>query len=396
MNKYIKNSFLCVVIFLLSVLSSCVDDNTYSVPDEFKSYVENFVSEAAKRGKTYDFTKTGLIIEFADLKDNVAGLCHYEDPIRIEVDRTYWEEIGETAGAELMQENIIFHELGHGILGREHDNSILENGDWKTIMCGGDKVNDRAWNINYRGIRREYYIDELFDSSTSAPEFSSLLLIADTTGYEDKILLSFDTEAKAGWKIGDYDTYKTSIDDGKLKFASKLTSTYVVMASTPLDIQSDFIFECSMQINTDAANSDQFGLIFGNMSGVDDAMEFLTVNKEKHFYTGNTNWYSYYTELSCSDIVSNGLNQLKVVKSGDMLYYFINNVYVYEDNMETTVSGNYFGFMVPPLGTVWLDNLRIAIKGSASSAIKQNAAIKDVEFQVMEFNRNTGLVVKPN
>jgi len=33
-----------------------------------------------KRGKDFDLQNTGLIVEFADLKDEQAGLCHYENP----------------------------------------------------------------------------------------------------------------------------------------------------------------------------------------------------------------------------------------------------------------------------------------------------------------------------
>ena len=58
-------------------------------------YLHRFEIEAAKRDKKFDFQTTGLIIEFADLKENQAGLCHYEKPIRIEVDREYWNKVSE-------------------------------------------------------------------------------------------------------------------------------------------------------------------------------------------------------------------------------------------------------------------------------------------------------------
>jgi len=158
--KILKYNLLFIPIFL-SI--SCKDTNEYRVNDEFTPYVQKFIDEAALRGKTYDFEKTGLIIEFANLDNDVAGLCHYEDPIRIQIDKDYWNALQGTEGEELMKEDLIFHEMGHGILGRKHINDILENGDWKSIMCGGDKVDDRPWNINYRGFRRTYYLDELFN-----------------------------------------------------------------------------------------------------------------------------------------------------------------------------------------------------------------------------------------
>ncbi|HQG68001.1 MAG TPA: hypothetical protein PLW20_05305, partial [Paludibacteraceae bacterium] len=146
-----KLGFFVSIVFLLL---SCKDSHAYRVDSAFSTYLYTFQSEAAKRGQVFNFQQEGLIMEFADLTDNKAGLCHYEKPIRIEIDRTYWNDISKYAGAEYMKEDVIFHELGHGFLGREHLNDVLENGDWKSMMCGGQKVNNRAWNINYRGIRR--------------------------------------------------------------------------------------------------------------------------------------------------------------------------------------------------------------------------------------------------
>ena len=143
------NCFFTLLVSVSFLLTSCNDDE-YRVGSEFSEYLNRFDSLATKHGRNLDIKSSGLIIEFADLKDNTAGLTHYEDPIRIEIDQKYWTDISKTAGADLMKEDLLFHELGHGLLRRSHLNSTLENGDWKSIMCGGDKVNDSAWNINYR------------------------------------------------------------------------------------------------------------------------------------------------------------------------------------------------------------------------------------------------------
>jgi hypothetical protein len=207
---------------------ACKDETEYRVDNEFEEYVIRFETEASARGRNFDFKSTGLIVEFADLKDDKAGLCHYEKPIRIEIDKKYWTAIGKSAGADAMKEDLLFHELGHGILNRRHLNTTLENGDWKSMMCGGEKVNDRPWNINYRGERRPYYIDELFNESTAAPDFSSIHLFADTSGFARRVFLSFDTEDKkdAAWPMGDSLNYKTSIDNKRLRFESKISKLF--------------------------------------------------------------------------------------------------------------------------------------------------------------------------
>ena len=98
---------------------------------------------------------------------------------------------------------------------------------------------------------------------------------------------------------------------------------------------------------------------------------------------GNRSWYSYFTELTESSIVSAGNNKLKVVKIGQVLYYFINNVYCYTSEIVANSNLNEFGFMVPPNGDIWVDNLLISTKGSTSvsSKVKQN---QPIEFKIQK------------
>jgi len=355
------------------------------VDSAFADYLQRFENEAATRGRHFDLDNTGLIIEFGNLKDGYAGLTHYENPIRIEIDKKYWNAISNYAGADLMKEDLLFHELGHGLLGRSHLNSTLENGDWKSIMCGGDKVNDRAWNINYKGERRKYYLDELFDESTLQPAFASNQLAADTVGYSPKITLNFNStnQTNFGWSLVDDVQHKISSDNGQLRFESKVALSYLVYLRTPIDVQTDFAFEMTLEYSsTDESN--QYGMVFGNH--IDSAkisneeIEYFTINNNRHMYMGNRSWYSFFTELTENQIVPGGKNKLKVFKSGKMLYYFINNVYSYCSEMETQTSGYYFGFMVPPLGVVFVDDLSIA-KHSSSGVAARVTSLQSLEFE---------------
>lgn len=357
-----------IVCGSILILSSCGNPKEYNVNSSFVDYLQRFEAEGAKRGHTFDPQSTGLIIEFGNLKDNTAGLTHYEKPIRIEIDKTYWNDISSSAGADLMKEDLLFHELGHGLLGRDHLNTTLENGDWKSIMCGGTKVNNRSWNINYRGIRRQYYIDELFKESTPAPEFSSNKLSVDTTGYSSLESLNFNSLAQAGWKPIDSLNYTISLDNGRLRFLSKVNKSYLVLLRipSPVSIQSDFSYELTLNYPSgDATN--QYGIIFGPVAagslGNSDPVEFFCINNNQNMYMGNRSWYSYFTELTKTSIIPGGNNKLKIFKIGQMLYYFINNVYCYCSEIEAKSDLNEFGFMVPSLGTVWIDNFRISNKG---------------------------------
>ena len=376
------------IISIVLLFTSCNNENEYRVEEEFEEYVIRFENEASERNLPLNLHNDGLIIEFADLKDNQAGLCHYENPIRIEIDKTYWEAISPTKGADYMKENLLFHELGHGILKRDHLNTTLENGDWKSIMCGGDKVDNRPWNINYRGLRRDYYVDELFNESTSVPQFSSMQLSVETSGYIQQKYLSFDSEktTDSGWPTSENVNYSISIDKKRLKFQSKIDYPYFIFTESSVDVLSDFSFQVEIQcqpLNT----TDQYGIIFG-LNNSSENIEYFSINNSQKMYTGNRLWYSYYTELNKSVIKSGESNKLFVFKKGTMLYYFINDVYVYCSEIEITESGKHFGFIVPSNGTVWLDNMSINVSNSSNSKQYINKKQTDLKFYIQQSNKD--------
>ena len=91
-----------ILFFLVLQFSSCKDPNEYRVDTAFADYLNRFDSIATIHGKNFNPKSNGLIIEFANLTNNNAGLTHYETPIRIEIDKTYWNDISKYAGADLM------------------------------------------------------------------------------------------------------------------------------------------------------------------------------------------------------------------------------------------------------------------------------------------------------
>ncbi len=393
-----KTQFFLLCLFVVLLAVSCKDPHEYRVDKSFTDYLQRFENEGSKRGKSFDFRTSGLIIEFADLSNNTAGLTHYETPVRVEIDKTYWNDITNSAGEDLMKEDLIFHELGHSLLGRAHLNATLDNGDWKSVMCGGTKVNDRSWNINYRGVRRQYYLDELFDTNAVAPDISKTVLTIDTTGYVTDLQRTFDSEAQAIWALVDDSQHKISIDNGRLCFQSKIDKTYLVFANlgtNAVNINSTFSYELTFYFPA-STNANQYGLIFGPVpdgsSGINDPVEYFTINNNQRMFMGNRSWYSYFTELDEKSILIAGVNKLKVYKVGSFLYYFINNTYCYSSEIVASSNLNQFGFMVPPQSTLWIDNFRIAHKnspGSKPSYIKVNQRL-NTNLQTVEdvFNHN--------
>jgi hypothetical protein len=75
-----------------------------------------------------------------------------------------------SAQAETTQEQLIFHELGHGLLKRQHDNALLPNtATLKSIMNGLGSLN---LYTKYTPEKRKYYIDELFNENTPVPDWA--------------------------------------------------------------------------------------------------------------------------------------------------------------------------------------------------------------------------------
>jgi len=375
-------------------LISCNDPHEYLVDDEFTPYIRQFELQSELRGKTIDLEKTGLIVEFADLKDNQAGLCHYEKPIRIQIDKSYWQAVGKSQNADLMKEELLFHELGHGILGRSHINNTLENGDWKSVMCGGDKVNDRSWNINYRGMRRTYYIDELFDEKVAAPDFAGLKFNTDTSGFSSKFFLNFDTNkpSDTGWETTSNNNYNISIENQHLKFTSNINSSCILLIPTNVNIQYGFIFDCDIQCQS-ASTKNQFGIIFGNNSNNVENLEYFCINNAQNMYMGNRKCYSYNTEITKNEILPNVFNHLKIIQSDNMLYYFINNTYVYCSEPEPDIQGNQFGFIVPGNGIVRIDNFRIAIRNMTGLKVN-NTELQKISFTVSPVSETKSEFIK--
>lgn len=364
-RRYLLQMFVIVLIF-----SSCKDSDEYRVDSEFDDYLQRFLTLSSSHGHNFDVHKTGLIIEFGNLSNNTAGLTHFENPIRIQIDRTYWTEISSSANADLIKEELIFHELGHGLLGRDHLNTTLENGDWKSVMCGGTKVNNRPWNINYKGERRTYYINELFDRNTDVPIFSSLQLPIDTLGFRKVLAFNFNSVDKNsfGWDLTNNASYAISMLNGQMSFVSKVNDTYMVLLKTNIDVQSDFAYQLSIKY-TNLDLEGFYGIVFGNTNNVVKAaqlpVEYFTINNDKKMQMGNRSCYTFFTQVPAASVIPASSNKLKVIKQGSMLYYFVNDVYLYCSEMEITGPGNQFGFMVPANAGVLLDDFTISLKNSS-------------------------------
>lgn len=147
----------------------------YSVPADVEPYVQAFRSAAAQRGQTVK--SNNLIVTFGPTQSaGACGQCTRQagrtPRIVLSTDRECWQ----SASAE-ERECLVFHELGHCLLNRDHLSTRFPKGQYVSLMnpddigvyaicrypLGNDDCDKRP--------RQGYYHDELFKPTTSAPNW---------------------------------------------------------------------------------------------------------------------------------------------------------------------------------------------------------------------------------
>lgn len=127
------------------------------VEEELWEYYERFEAEAAERGYSINLRASNVTGEIAALDgDGVAGQCTYQShlPNHVTIDLEFWSDASDRA-----KEFVIFHELGHCELGRDHREAATNTGTCISIMRSGLE----GCRDNYNALTRETYLDELFD-----------------------------------------------------------------------------------------------------------------------------------------------------------------------------------------------------------------------------------------
>ena len=153
-NMYKK--ILSVVILLITPIGCA------TVPPEYKynEYLENFAPYVGKfRIKAYTYNRTKLmsdvIIYFGEVQKSTndgyvtVAMCDYKGNIII--NKKEWNQ-----RSTIKQENVIFHEMGHCVLNRDHTQGLFEDDCPKSIMYPS-LMTDWCYLKRY-----DYYMKELF------------------------------------------------------------------------------------------------------------------------------------------------------------------------------------------------------------------------------------------
>ena len=144
-----------VLVLLSGMQLSCGSDDVVETDAELIPFFEIFAEAAAARGITVDYEASRIEGLLQDIGDpNIQGQCFHNDkkPKKVIIDLDYW------ANASFFEkEFIIFHELGHCFLDRDHLDASV-NGSCVSIMHSSPQV----CPFTLTEDNREEYLDELF------------------------------------------------------------------------------------------------------------------------------------------------------------------------------------------------------------------------------------------
>ena len=150
-----------VLFFVLLWITSCEKEAAFDenyIDSDLSPYFESFVEEAAKRGVDLEQMRDIVSGYIEDIDDGaISGQCRHDAdaPDKVIIDRTFWMTAGNSS-----KEFLVFHELGHCMLGRSHLDTRDSNGFCISIMHSTSEVCTNGYSYS----TRSKYLDELFSN----------------------------------------------------------------------------------------------------------------------------------------------------------------------------------------------------------------------------------------
>lgn len=145
-----------MVALSLTIWSCSKEHQPKIIETELQEYVDAFVAEAASFDVQLDLSGIDLGAYIQNIEDNgILGQCiSYSDGSKeVIINERNWDRMDI-----LEKEYVVFHELGHCVLNRSHDNSKNSNGICRSIMQGGDGQCESRYTEN----NRTELLEELF------------------------------------------------------------------------------------------------------------------------------------------------------------------------------------------------------------------------------------------
>jgi hypothetical protein len=153
-------SGICLLIFSSCELEPVLvyEEEEAQVESSVQGYLDRFVYEARIRGLDVAYATSQVDVGIADIpKPNVIGQCAWSEghSHAITLDEAYWNRAND-----LQREFVVFHELGHCVLGSDHRDYSDAYGNCGSIMTSGTS----DCRVVYTQNNRTRLLDELFEN----------------------------------------------------------------------------------------------------------------------------------------------------------------------------------------------------------------------------------------
>lgn len=150
------------ILFLLGC--ACRTEPVQVIEPELEPYIQDFFAAGNPRGYSGTLETVDLIAEFGSTQGDAEGQCQRRRN-RVTVDRERWEQLSEDR-----RKWLVFHELGHCLLNRDHRNDLGPAGVCQSVMRGTEGGFSCSTNF-FSELWFNYYLNELFNPDTPLPDW---------------------------------------------------------------------------------------------------------------------------------------------------------------------------------------------------------------------------------
>lgn len=155
---------------------------------------------------------------------------------------------------------------------------------------------------------------------------------------------SFSTNTN-GWSTEDVDNYSVSMTSGKLNIHRKKEGGIFISRDVDINTSKNFIIETSISRQKSGA-SGMYGITFGRKNSSNEFTFLISTNGSYMFRKFDNDKYGKIIPFTSSSSIKTGIgemNKIKIVKSGSLLRFYINDKYMNEAPFEPFF-GNKFGY----------------------------------------------------